>query len=519
MPVEVRRRIIAGGQGLPLYLDLSVSHFVALLARGGQPSAADFGGTFTAVATRSIRDLPREERDLVRTAALTDRVGADLLRAGQPNVSDGSVARFLRRPFLTHDDAYALPYALHAALRHAIREADRSLPDGWSDRDRSEVAARLLAWLGERLGSSADRVTIAQVLESGLKLSAEHGVFADWIARATQRLVEAGQWSELGAVLPAERAGTPEYRAVLAAVRGVQLRRTGHAAEAVGLLHGVGEGLPQGSPTAQLVQIHLAHALRNHGDYTKAAEIYRALLGGEFDAVARYWLCDYDYLNGRFGAALDSLRKQRSRGPEDEGERLRLIGHVWRVNARFDEARAAYAEAIDLARREGLAAAEAKALANLAQTACWAGEVDAVADAATRARDLLDLVPNPVELVKIRSAEAVAHAVAGDAGAAVEAVGGTRRLADGIGYRGGHNLADVAQILTGVLGGDHDGVRRTRAELDARTRRSGGNTYWVPIVTSWIEGVPQATEHDPRVEWIDGAAVALGRWAEVATRR
>ncbi|MFH8384985.1 tetratricopeptide repeat protein [Kitasatospora sp. NPDC018058] len=519
MPAEVRRRIIAGGQGLPLYLDLSVSHYAALLARGGQPSAADFGGSFTAVATRSIRDLPREERDLVRTAALTDRVGADLLRAGQPNVSDGSVARFLRRPFLTHDDAYVLPYALHAALRHAIGEADRTLPDGWSDRDRSEAAARLLAWLGERLGPSSGRAAIAQALESGLKLSAEHGVFADWMARATQRLVEAGQWSELGAGLPAERAGTPEYRAVLAAIRGVQLRRTGHATRAVELLGSAAEGVRQGSPTAQLVQVHLAHALRNHGDYTKAAEIYRALVGGEFDSVARYWLCDFDYLNGRFGTALGSLREQRSRGPEDEGERLRLIGHIWRVNARFDEATAAYAEAIDLARREGLAAAEAKALANLAQTACWSGDTATVSDAAIRARDLLDLVPNPVELVKVRSAEAVAHAVAGDAVAAVEAVGGTRQLADGIGYRGGHNLADVAQILLGVIDGDHDGARRTRAELDARTRRSGGNTYWVPIVTSWIEGVPQAVELDPRVEWVDGAAVSLGRWAEVAARR
>ncbi|MET8630115.1 hypothetical protein ABZW30_41450 [Kitasatospora sp. NPDC004669] len=519
MPAEVRRRIIAGGQGLPLYLDLSVSHFAALLARGGQPSADDFGGSFTAVATRSIRDLPREERDLVRTAALTDRVGADLLRAGQPNVSDGSVARFLRRPFLTHDDAYALPYALHAALRHAIGEADRSLPDGWSDRDRSEVAARLLAWLGERLGASAGRVAIAQALEAGLKLSAAHGVFEDWMARATQRLVEAGQWSELGGGLITERGGAPEYRAVLAAIRGVQLRRTGRAAEAVELLGGAGEGLQQGSPTTQLLKIHLAHALRNHGDYTEAAKIYRALVGGEFDSVARYWLCDFDYLNGRFSAALGSLREQRSRGPEDEGERLRLIGHIWRVNAHFDEAAAAYTEAIDLARREGLAAAEAKALANLAQTACWSGDTAAVSDAAARARDLLDLVPNPVELVKIRSAEAVAHAVAGDVGAAVDAIGGTRRLADDISYRGGHNLADVAQILLGVLGGDGHGARRTRAELDARTRRSGGNTYWVPIVTSWIEGVPQAVEYDPRVEWVDGPAVSLGRWAEVVARR
>ncbi|MFH9353768.1 tetratricopeptide repeat protein [Kitasatospora sp. NPDC017646] len=519
MPAEVRRRIISGGQGLPLYLDLSVSHFVALLARGGQPSPADFGGSFTAVATRSIRDLPREERDLVRTAALTDRVGAELLRAGQPGISDGSVARFLRRPFLTHDDAYVLPYALHAALRHAIGEADRTLPDGWSDRDRGEVAARLLSWLGQRLGPGAGRVAVAQALESALKLSAAHGVFEDWMARATQRLVEAGQWSELGAGLTVERTGPPEYQAVLAAIRGVQLRRTGHAAQAVEVLGAAAKGLPSGSPTAQLVRIHLAHALRNHGDYTAAAEIYRALLGGEFEAAARYWLCDFDYLNGRFETALAALREQRSRGPEDEGERLRLIGHIWRVNARFGEANAAYDEAIALARREGLAAAEAKALANLAQTVCWAGDTAAVSDAAARARDLLDLVPNPVELVKVRSAEAVAYVVAGDDEAAVQAIEGTRRLADEIGYRGGHNLADVAQVLFGVLGGDHDGARRTRVELDARTRRSGGNTYWVPIVTSWIEGVPTAMEHEPRVEWVDGPAVSLGRWAEVAARR
>lgn len=213
--------------------------------------------------------------------------------------------------------------------------------------------------------------------------------------------------------------------------------------------------------------------------------------GGEFDAAARYWLSDFDYLNGRFATALASLHEQPVRGPEDEGERLRLTGHIWRVNARFEEATSVYHEAIDLARREGLAAAEAKALANLAQTACWSGDTAAVADAAGRARELLDLVPNPVELVKLRSAEAVAHAMAGAADAARSAVGDTRHLADGIAYRGGHNLADVAEILLGVLAGDHEGARRTRSELDARTRTSGGNTYWVPIATSWIDGSPQ----------------------------
>lgn len=519
IPATVRERIIAGGQGLPLYLDLSVSHFVELLARGGQPSADDFGGSFTAVATRSIRDLPKEERDLVRTAALIDQVDAGLLRAGQPSLPDGCVARFLRRPFLTYDDAYELPHALHVALRSAIGEADRGLPDGWSDRDRSEVAARLLRQLRERLGSSTGRAATAQALEFGLKLSGTYGVYDDWMVRATQRLVEAGQWTGIGVGLTASEADVPEFRAIHATIQGVRLRRIGRAADAIGVLDGADADVGSGSLAAHLVRLHLAHALRNQGDYTRAAEIYRDLLGGEFDTAARYWLCDYDYLNGRFAIALAVLWDQRSRDAADEGERLRLIGHIWRVNARFREATDAYTEAIALARGEGLAAAEAKALANLAQTACWSGDTAIVSEAASQARELLDLVPNPVELVKIRSAEAIASAMVGDPAVAWEAVGETRRLADEIGYRGGHNLADVAEILLGALAGHHDGSRRTRSELDERTRTSGGNIYWVPIVTSWIDGVDTAVEHCPAIDWVDGAAASLGRWAEVVVLR
>jgi tetratricopeptide (TPR) repeat protein len=515
MSADVRERIVSGGQGLPLYLDLSVSHCAELLARGREPGVGDFGGSFTAVATRSIRDLPREERDLVRTAALIDRIDADLLRAGQPSLSDGMIARFLRRPFLTHDDAYDLPYTLHLALRTAIQEADRGLPDGWSDRDRTDVAARLLRRLGEQLGESAGRTALAQAVESGLKLAGSYGVFDDWLPRAAQRLVEAGQWTEMGAGLAADAAGVPEYGAIRAAIQGVQLRRTGHAHRAIEVLDGADTGVAQDGLTAQLVRLHLAHALRNHGDYSRAAGIYRGLLSGEFDSAARYWLADYDYLNGRFATALAALERRPGRDAADEGERLRLIGHIWRVNARFDKATDAYTQAITLARTEGLVAAEAKALANLAQTTCWSGAVDSVTEAAVSGRELLDLVPNPVELVKIRSAESIGHAIAGDRTAAVEALTHTRELADGIGYRGGHNLADVAAILISTLAGDVDEARRVRADLDDRTRTSGGNTYWVPIVTTWIEGADAAAEREPAVDWVDGSAGALARWAGI----
>lgn len=352
-------------------------------------------------------------------------------------------------------------------------------------------------------------------MESGLKLAGTYGVFDDWLARAAESLVEAGQWTQIGAGLATGAAGLPEYRAIRAAIQGVQLRRTGHARRAVDVLDGADAGVAPDGLTAQFVRLHLAHALRNHGNYSRAAGIYADLLNGEFAATARYWLADHDYLNGRFTAALAALERHSGRDAAYEGERLRLIGHIWRVNARFDEAADAYNRAVALARAEGLVAAEAKALANLAQTVCWSGNVDAVAEAATTGRELLDLVPNPVELVKIRSGECVAHAIAGDRAAALEALVHTRELADGIGYRGGHNLADVAAILISMLAGDMDEARRLRAELDDRTRASGGNTYWVPVVTTWIDGVGAAAGQVPTVDWIDGSAGALARWADV----
>ena len=83
-----------------------------------------------------------------------------------------------------------------------------------------------------------------------------------------------------------------------------------------------------------------------------------------------------------------------------------------------------------------------------------------------------------------------------------------------IGYRGGYNLADVATILTAALAGTADDGRAVLADLDERTRSSGGNSYWVPIATTWLGGVDAAAASSPEVPWLDGAAGALGRWAQ-----
>lgn len=514
IPLDIRQRIITGAQGLPLYLDLSVSHYVELLARGVQPAVGDFGGSFTAVATRTIRDLPSEERDLVRTASLVERFDADLLRVGEPGLSDGRIARFLRRSFLMRDDAYALPYTLHRALRMAIGDADQTMPDGWSDRDRHEVAERLLEGLASRAAGGIDRLTLSHTLEAGLKIANAQGVFDDWLVDATEQLIEAGQWASLGGWLPVDEPTTPELQGINAAIKGVLLRREGNPHAAVVVLHEATARVEPGSKVGQIIRLHLAHALRNTGDYTAAADIYRELLGTDFNRVARYWLCDHDYLNGRFRTALAELDSWRGHDAAEEGERLRLVGHVSRVNARFEEAAATYDAAIDLANTEGLAAAEEKALVNLAQTKCWSGDVVAVAEIAGRARELLGLVHNPVELVKLRSAEAVAVVIAGSGDEASTAIDDTRRLAEEITYPGGHNLADVASILIAARQEDTQAAVRALRGLDNRTQTSGGNFYWLPIAAAWLDGVDDYDERWCEIEWLDGDET-LRRWARI----
>jgi hypothetical protein len=38
---------------------------------------------------------------------------------------------------------------------------------------------------------------------------------------------------------------------------------------------------------------------------------------------------------------------------------------------------------------------------------------------------------------------------------------------------------------------------------------------WVPIVTTWIEGVDAAATYRPAMDWVDGPTEALNRWAGV----
>jgi hypothetical protein len=120
---QVIDRIRRGAHGLPLYLDLSLS--IARQAGAASLDEATFGRPLPELVTRLFADLPDQERDVARAAALVPRFDPGLV-ARASGVLDGSARRFCARSLVTRDTHPVFPFRLHDAVR--LRAVARGHP-------------------------------------------------------------------------------------------------------------------------------------------------------------------------------------------------------------------------------------------------------------------------------------------------------------------------------------------------------------------------------------------------------
>jgi tetratricopeptide (TPR) repeat protein len=513
IPAPIRQRIVAASGGLPLYLDLAVTTYLDLATRNTAPSETDFGQPLPAVVTTIMRDLEREERDLLRSAALVDSFDLDMLRAACPDGTDAVLRRFRDRPFLEVDPSRPWPYSLHATLRDAVRQADVDLRDSWSRRERAAVAARIadhLARYARTAGDEGDRSGEIAAFGQALQLAIHTGQFFDWLVDAAERLLRSGSWD-----LSLPRVQADPAAALVEALAGAGERRTGNVDTSIDQLT---RTLSRGGLTDSLrrfLLLHRAHARRVAGRYADAAHDYQTLVepSGRFAQEARYWLADYQFLDGQFTTALAALAKLDD-GPADlRGEVLRLQGHVFRVNALFDRAEAHYRMALELARKTANPAAEGKALTDLVQTLSWC-RPDEARRLHPDAAAINDGLRNKVELVKLHAALAVAMVNQGERAAAAAEIDAGTALTEQCRYPGGLVWCWVARTLLHVKAGDTEAARQAAREVTRIADELGGNRFWGETARRWA-GIPDQPA-DAETQWIDGPAAAGGRWRAVA---
>ncbi|MBV9012532.1 MAG: hypothetical protein JO272_10865 [Pseudonocardiales bacterium] len=515
----IRQRIVAAAAGLPLYLDLAVTIYLDILARGGVPTEDNFGQPLPAVAAQLLRDLEGDERDLLRAAALLESFDLETLRVACPRVPDSAVRRFKERPFLELDPDRTWRYSLHTILRDAIRHADTDLRDSWSERERADVAARVgeyLQTMATSAAASGDRGTHAAAVRQAIALCLLTDQFFGWLVDEVQRLLASGGWGLL-ADLPSKEYGL--ISALLIGVRGAKERRSGRLGNSIALMSAAlgRPGLPP--KLHRFLLLHRAHALRVAGRYADAGWDYRVLweTRGDFMSDAGYWLADYNFLQGKFAEALADLGRLPGGAVELRGEILRLRGHVYRVNALFDRAEGSYREALDLARETGNLNAEGKALTDLVQTLAWCRPAAAL-DMTGRARETNEAVRNLVEIVKLRAAMAVALTRLGHLEEAHAEIERGLSLTDECGYPGGLVWCWVARAFTEIKPTEikrsgADGGRDAAARVAEIVADLGGNRFWSEIVDWWV-GV-ERNEHDSHTEWLEGRDAARARWLAV----
>ena len=515
IPAGIRQRIVTASSGLPLYLDLAVTTYLDILARQETPVDEDFGQPLPEVAAKMLRDLERDERDLLRAAALLDTFSPDMLKAACPQVPDSAVTRFTGRPFLEMDPDRTWPYSLHSILREAIRRADKDLHDSWSPTERAEAASRLGSYLDQSARSAAeagDRSTQMAAVSQAIELCRLTGQFFGWLPDAAQRLLASGGWGLLPD-LPAD--GDGPVAALVLGLQGARERRSGNLDNSIALMdQALGRpGLPPS--LHRFLLLHRAHALRVAGRYDTAAGDYRQLwqAPGDFQEDAGYWLADYSFLQGNFEEAFSSLGQLTSVPSELHGEILRLKGHIYRVNAQFDQAEARYREALDLARQTLNLAAEGKALTDLVQTLCWCRPGDAH-ELQERAMEINQALRNQVELVKIHAAAAVALAALGSLDEADTHIEDGLTLTQQCGYPGGLVWCWVARAFTQIKRGSTEAARNSAARLATIVGDLQGNRFWSEIVNSWLgDG---SVQHPPSTtRWLEGEATARRQWLAV----
>ncbi|WP_432093607.1 ATP/GTP-binding protein [Streptomyces sp. bgisy100] len=527
MEESTRRTIVARSHGLPLYLDLAVMRFLDLHARGHTPRPDDFSHDFPALVARTFRDLTAPERQVLRAVSLLDSFSVPLATAAAGLDRDAPALQLVDRPFIDTDHAAPWPYSLHGLVRAAVRDADSTSEDRWSEADWQRAAQRAFTALGSEFRQareSGDRARLVACLQQGLRLARDHALDLDWLADAAYAYVDGMIWE------PVE----------------IPRRTTACSADADGRI----QPSPVGSGAAEALATTLtavARRQRQHRELTSAA-LSEVLGSGSLPAhlreIAEYFRAECDRDLGRFDASMAGMRSvaegggrmalDASRGllhlarrlghfPDVQnaidhlgtrGRRSRTLGDLWWPQGRISLSCAGYARGRDDAESAGERGEAALAQACLAFAASF-GDRTRAREQIARSADLLRGVTARWADLQRQNAELLCDAGA-DPGLPQRAAS-VAAEAESTGLTSSAAYARLAECFHAAVLDDQAALGDARERLRAHVR---GAEFAYLLELSYLMADDTPPEDLPRAQWLDGEDQTRARWTScVADRR
>lgn len=510
MAPETRHEIVHRSHGLPLYLDLAVMRYLDLHQRTGhQPATGEFRYDFPALVARTFRDLSPAERQVLRTVSLLDSFSVDLATAASGLPQDAPALQLVERPFIDTDPAAPWPYHLHNLIREAIREADETAEDRWSQADWKRAAQRAFDALGADVPSrGASRRRLVSCLTQGLRLARDHGLELGWLVDAAYQYVGDFIWEPIE-LLPGTGGNSPAA-ALADALGAIARRQRVHRQEVVDQLTAVlATGLLP--PSAEdLARYYLAECQRDLGRPQESADGMRRVVAGA-GPLAADAARGLVHLSRRLGdfRAVGEATEQLPQG----SRRHRALGDLWWTQGSIAPACSAYDAAIREAAAESAQGEVALSHACLAFASAFQDR--ARADQQIRSAEEL------LQSAHIRWAEVQTRiaSLLRDAGtdtdlparaAEVEAEAQASGLTSSVAY------ARLAVCFHHVVRGDQDALDAARSRLRACV--NGAEFAYLLEISHFLDGT-QAPPDLPRATWVDDTPTTAARWAALTKDR
>jgi hypothetical protein len=508
-----RARIARAAAGLPLYLDLAVETARDLATSRMPIDPEDFGGPLVGMTEAIVRDLPPDERDALRGAALMRTFDAALASVAG-GVSHGAGERLCQRSIVGRIDHGLLSNEIHEAVRAAIRATPATL-GGWAERDWRTAGERLIDALQRRHTETHTPEDRLALIVTAFDVAADVDLEAPWLLRAAlqdqprteqaARLI-VGRWPDL----PTDSWARGFERLVEAWLHEDEAR--------VEILRSVAEDASVSLLIRRSAQRRRAYHLRPLGRHEEVERILAQMRmepGGDI-GLNRYQHALTLITLGRFRQAnhLQTLIATSAKDPRSGGWLDRLSGEIRLHHGYLLDALAAIARRADLFNEEGamklvieLRAAEARLRALL--------DPAAIAEA----QEVIDLAARYSALGELRSAHcAKALAAAGDADLVQRAVND----AMSVGRRLGRPDVSYHEVLAKAFDAAVRVDTTAFNELDGLigSLRFGVDPRWArPIAwwRSWTLGQEPPAFHE--VEWLEPEHLVRARWIAVATAR
>ncbi|MEU3600262.1 ATP/GTP-binding protein [Streptomyces sp. NPDC006798] len=515
MDGRTRHLVTANSHGLPLYLDLAVMRFLDLYRHHGRaPEPDEFNLDFPALVTRTFRDLTPDVRQVLRAVSLFDAFSLRLATAAAGLDHDAPALQLVERPFVDTDPGAPWPHRVHDLVRDAVREADSTGEDRWSDADWRRAAQRAFDALEQE--AIGDRTRLVAALRQGMRLARDYSLGLGWLADAAFRYVEDFVWEPLEIPASAASAGgdgsgaESPVEALAAALNAIAMRQRQHRGLTAERLRAVLDSGLLPDALTELPLYFLAECERDLGRFDGSLTGMRRVvdLGGRLAPTAARGLAHLARRMGRFPQVRTAAETLGT-----EGRRDRVLGDLWWSQGNAALACSSYATSRDDALQAGQPGEAALSQACLAFAAAFQDRPRA-AEQIARAEEMLGQVSIRWAEVQTRIA-----ALVRDAGVAQdlpERADDVARQAHEAGLTSSVAYVRLAECLHATVLDSAPLRAEARGRLRACVR--GEEFAYLLELAHLMAGDPPP-EDLPRAEWLDGQARVQARWTALVDDR